>query len=96
MEGRGQLHVPATSLPGERIPVTHQTGGWVASRTGLDAMKRDKESLWLVLGKRPARSLVTAHTELSHFHKSTHVYSNIESSERFDEAVCSESYLRAI
>lgn len=89
MEGSGQLHISATLLPRKESPLSIRPGGSVAYRAALDAMKRDEECLWPLVGKRPARSQVTAHTELSHFHKSAHIYSNTES-------VCSESYLHAI
>jgi hypothetical protein len=39
----GQRHAPAALLlPGERIPGTHCTGGWVRPRAGLDTEVRGK------------------------------------------------------
>jgi hypothetical protein len=36
MEVSGQRHALAAFYPGERIPGTHWTGGWVGPRAGLD------------------------------------------------------------
>jgi len=38
----GQFHTSAALPPGEGIPSTHQVGGWMGPRAGLDAMARRK------------------------------------------------------
>jgi hypothetical protein len=38
----GQRHASAALYPGERIPGTHCTGGWVGPRAGLDTEAREK------------------------------------------------------
>jgi hypothetical protein len=42
MEVSGQLHAPAALSPRERAPGTHWVGGWVISRTVLDAVVKRK------------------------------------------------------
>jgi hypothetical protein len=62
----GQHHVPAALYPGERIPGTHCTGGWVGLRAGLDTDARRK-ILCPCRGSnpgRPVRSQTTILTEL--------------------------------
>lgn len=82
MEESGQLHVPATLLPGKRSRYTIDRG-----MSGPQSWSGRYEKGWRIFvapsgeSIQPA-SLVTAHTALSHFHKSTHIYSNIDSSER--------------
>jgi hypothetical protein len=36
----GQHHAPAALYPGETVPGTNRTGGWVGPRAGLDAGAR--------------------------------------------------------
>jgi hypothetical protein len=42
MEVSGQLHAPADLTSGQKVPVTHWTGGWVGPRFGLDAAEKIK------------------------------------------------------
>jgi hypothetical protein len=64
MELSGQLHAQATS-PSGRNPSTHWIGRWVGPRTGLTAVARKKDpSPRRKSSHSPARSLVTALTEL--------------------------------
>jgi hypothetical protein len=38
----GELHALAVLPPGKSPPGTHQTGGWVGPRAGLDAVEKSK------------------------------------------------------
>jgi hypothetical protein len=38
----GQRQAPAAFFPGERIPGTHCTGGWVGPRAGLETEAGEK------------------------------------------------------
>jgi hypothetical protein len=49
MEVSGQLHAPATLLPGKEPPGTHWIGGWVGPRAGLDMVEKRKFSIWTKL-----------------------------------------------
>jgi hypothetical protein len=42
METRGQFHGETALPPGERVPGTHFTEGWVGPRTGLHGTEIDK------------------------------------------------------
>jgi hypothetical protein len=57
MEVSGQLHAPATLLPGKSPPGTLWVGGWVGPRASLAAVKKRKIlTLPGVKPSRPARS----------------------------------------
>jgi hypothetical protein len=40
-KGEG-LHAPVTLRPGERVPGTHFTGGWVGPRAAVKAVEKTK------------------------------------------------------
>jgi len=55
MEVSGQFHALATLYPGKKKPHTHQTGGLVGSRAGLDVSQQIETSC-LSLGLNPRSS----------------------------------------
>jgi hypothetical protein len=70
MEVGGRLHAPAALPPGKN-PGTHQIGGWVGPRAGLDVLGEEKNLLPLPGFEPQTVKLIycTDYTTLAHMEK---------------------------